>query len=180
MLVTVSGLVGSPGETKDLHRDVAVEEVGDEPWGPAEDVLRGPIHLDLGLDSVVEGIWVHGTVRWGLDLACGRCLRPVSLDRSHEVGELYADPRRVREVDDEEIDEGYLLVQDATAIDLEQLLHDVVVLDLPTSVRCGRDDCVAPVGDGVAVMDEDEAAAAADAAPDPRWAALAELDLSDG
>ena len=74
MLVPVRDLVGHPGETKDLHRDVAVEEVGDDPWGPAQDVLVGPLHLALTLDAVVEGIWVHGALRWGLDLDCG-CVR---------------------------------------------------------------------------------------------------------
>ena len=32
---------------------------GDDPWGPAEDALGGAIDLDLGLDSVIEGIWVQ-------------------------------------------------------------------------------------------------------------------------
>lgn len=177
MHVNVRDLVGHPGETKDLHRQVAVEEVGDDPWGPAEEPLRGPLLLDLVLDAVVEGVWVHGTVGWGLDLDCGRCLEAVHLDRTVEVGELYADPRRALDDDDDEVDEGYLLVDDATSLDLERLLHDTVVLDLPTSVRCGRSDCTPPVGDGVAVLDAEEAAAAAEAAPDPRWASLADLDL---
>ena len=177
MLVPVADLVGKPGATRSLHRTVAVEDVGDDPWGPAEEALEGELELDLGLDSVIEGIWVHGDVRWRLRLDCGRCLRPVALDREAEIGELFADPRRVHE--EAEVDEGYELVEDGSAIDLERLLHDVVVLDLPTSVRCGRDDCVAPVGDGVAVLDEDELRGRREEQPDPRWAALADLDLTD-
>lgn len=177
VLVPVADLVGKPGATRSLHRTIAVEDVGDDPWGPAEEALVGDIELDLGLDSVIEGIWLHGDVRWQLRLDCGRCLRPVELDRDAEVGELYADPRRVHA--EEDVDEGYELVEDASAIDLERLLHDLVVLDLPTSVRCGREDCVAPVGEGVAVLDEDELRARREGGPDPRWAALADLDLSD-
>jgi len=177
VFVPVAGLVGKPGSTRALHRIVAVEDVGDDPWGPAEDALTGELELELGLDSVIEGIWVHGQVRWQLTMDCGRCLRPVELDRAAEVGELFADPRRLEE--GEEVDEGYELVDDAAAIDLERLLHDLVVLDLPTAVRCGRDDCAAPVGDGVAVLTEEELRQQRDEEPDPRWAALAEVDLSN-
>lgn len=177
MLVPVADLVGKPGATRHLHRTIAVEDVGDDPWGPAEDALTGAIGLGLGLDSVIEGIWVHGEVTWQLRIDCGRCLRPVELERTAEVGELFADPRRLEE--DEELDEGYELLVDAGAIDLERLLHDLVVLDLPTSVRCERDDCEAPVGEGVRVLTEDELAATRAEEPDPRWAKLADLDLSN-
>lgn len=177
MRVLVADLVGKPGSTRSLHRTIAVGDVGDDPWGPAEEALTGELELELGLDSVIEGIWVHGQVRWQLSLDCGRCLRPVQLDREVEVGELFADPRRLEE--GVEVDEGYELVGDAAAIELERLLHDVVVLDLPTSVRCGRDDCVAPVGGGVAVLTEDELRRQRAEEPDPRWAALADVDLSN-
>lgn len=177
MHVPVADLVGKPGATRTLHRTIAVEDVGDDPWGPAEDALTGDVDLALGLDSVIEGIWVHGRVAWQLEMDCGRCLRPVALDRAAEVGELFADPRRLEE--GEEPDEGYELIEDTSAIDLERLLHDVIVLDLPTSVRCGRDDCTAPVGDGVALLTEDELAQHREDEPDPRWAKLAELDLSE-
>ena len=177
MLVPVADLVGKPGATRSLHRTIAVDEVGDDPWGPAEEALGDQLELDLGLDSVIEGIWVHGAVTWQLEMDCGRCLRPVELERTAEVGELFADPRRLEA--GEEVDEGYELVDDASAIDLERLLHDVIVLDLPTSVRCGRDDCVAPVGEGVAVLTEDELSQQREEEPDPRWAKLADLDLSE-
>lgn len=176
MLIPVADIVGKPGATRQLHRTIAVEEVGDDPWGPADDALGGELVLDLGLDSVIEGIWLHGDVHWHLTLDCGRCLRPVELDRSAAVGELFVDPRRLD--DDDEVDEGYTLVEDASAIDLERLLHDLVVLDLPTRVRCDRDDCEPPVGEGVAVLTEDELRSQREAAPDPRWAALEDLDVS--
>ena len=176
MLIPVADLVGKPGATRRLHRTIAVQDVGDDPWGPAEEALTGDIDLELGLDSVIEGIWVHGDVTWSLVLDCGRCLRPVDLERGAVVGELFADPRRLEP--DDEVDEGYELVEDASAIDLERLLHDLVVLDLPTTVRCDRDDCEAPVGEGVQVLTEDELRAQREATPDPRWAALGDLDLS--
>ena len=177
MHVPITDLVGTPGATRHLDRTVAVEEVGDDPWGPAEGALHDELRLDLVLDSVVEGIYVSGDVHWTLTLPCVRCLRDVDLDRTVEVGELFADPRRIDP--DDEIDEGYEIVDNATAIDLERMLHDLVVLDLPTRPMCGRDDCEVPSADGVRYLDADEAQAEQEARVDPRWAALRELDLSE-
>lgn len=177
MLVPVTDLVGNPGATRDLHRSIAVEDVGDDPWGPAEDALHDELHLDLALDAVVEGIYVSGDVAWTLTVSCGRCLRDVEVERSVEVGELFADPRRVDP--DVEIDDGYELRDAGTTIDLERMLHDLVVLDLPTTVRCERDDCEVPGADGVVFMTEDEARSAEHEGVDPRWAALQGLDLSE-
>jgi uncharacterized protein len=177
VFVPVTDLVGSPGATRRLTRTIAVEEVGDDPWGPAEDALHDELHLDLVLDAVVEGVYVSGEVTWGLTMPCARCLRDVDLDRSVEVGELFADPRRLDP--DDEVDEGYELVDGATGIDLERMLHDLVVLDLPTRPQCGREDCEVPVVDGVVFMTEDEARAAEEERIDPRWAALQGLDLSE-
>lgn len=178
MHVPVTDLIGNPGATRSLDRTIAVEEVGDDPWGPAEGALRGDIVLDLQLDAVVEGVYVRGAVAWQLTVDCGRCLRPVELDREVVVGELFADPRRADP--DDELDEGYEVIDAGAAIDLERMLHDTIVLDLPTSPRCGRADCEPPAVEGVVVMDADAARAARAAEPDPRWAALASLDLGDG
>ncbi len=177
MLVPVTDLVGNPGATRQLHRTIAVEEVGDDPWGPAEGALHDRIRLDLVLDAVVEGVYVTGEVAWRLTLPCDRCLRDVELERTAVVGELFADPRRLDPED--ELDEGYELREQGSAIDLERMLHDVVVLDLPTRVRCGRDDCEVPATNGVTVMTAEEAAEAEQARVDPRWAALEGLDLPD-
>ncbi len=179
MLVPVVDLVGNPGATRSLHRTVAVGDVGDDEWGRVGEALRGDLTLALEMDSVVEGIWVHGDVSWMLELECGRCLLPVTLDRTSEVGELFFDPKRVH-ADDEDVDEGYMVLEDGAHIDLERMLHDVVVLDLPVAVRCERADCEPPTVDGVAVLSEDEHRMLHEDAPDPRWAELANLKLGDG
>lgn len=177
MFVPVTDLVGNPGATRRLTRSIAVEEVGDDPWGPAEGALHDELDLDLVLDAVVEGVYVSGAVSWRLTMTCARCLRELDVDRSVDVGELFADPRRLDP--DDEVDEGYELVEGATAIDLERMLHDLVVLDLPTRPQCGRDDCEVPAADGVVFMTADEARVADEQRVDPRWAALQGLDLSE-
>ena len=180
MRVPVTDLVGNPGETRRLNQSLPPEEIGSDPWGPAADALRGPIDLDLHLDSVVEGIFVHGDVAFTLELDCARCLGTVVLRHEVAVSELFQDPAKLDEGD--EAEEGYVLVDARTAIDLERMLHDVVVLELPVRVHCGRDEC-RPAVDGrsadrdVALLTEDEERVRRESQPDPRWQKLAELDL---
>jgi uncharacterized protein len=172
--VPVTDLVGHPGTTRAVSAEVGRDAFGTDPWGPADEAVVDPIRLELHLDSVVEGILVRGGIEVSLSLPCARCLEPQAADRTLEVAELFQDPAK-REAG-EEVDPGYELLDDRTAIDLSTLVRDAIVIDLPSRVLC-RDDCqglcpvcgvdrnVAPCGHG----DEPE--------PDPRWAKLADLDL---
>jgi uncharacterized protein len=172
--VPVTDLVGHPGETRPFAAEVGRDAFGEDPWGPADEAIEDPIRLDLHLDSVVEGILVRGRIEVALELPCARCLELQRADRTLEVAELFLDPTK-RE-DDEDDDPGYELIDDRTAIELTTLVRDAVVIDLPTRILC-REDCqgLCPVcgtdrnagdcGHG----DEPE--------PDARWAKLAELDL---
>lgn len=177
MRVPVTDLVGRPGATRRHSASVAHEDVGADPWGPAEEALTGPIGVDVQLDSVVEGIFVHGTVTFTLELPCGRCLEPVVVDREVPVSELFQDPNKLEEGD--ELEPGYELVGDRSAIDLERMLHDVVLLDLPVRVICERAGCTTTgaVEADVAVRTEEEDLLRRSAQPDPRWSRLADLDL---
>lgn len=175
MRVPVTDLVGSPGETRRFTQSLRPEDIGSDPWGPAADALRGEIDVDLHLDSVVEGIFVHGDVAFDLELDCARCLEPVVGRHEVQVAELFQDPRKLDE--GEEAEDGYVLVDDRTALDLERMLHDVVVLELPVRVHCRRPDC-RPATDGdVALRTEDEELERRAEEPDPRWRKLADLDL---
>lgn len=174
MRVGIVGLVGHPGRTRPLVQDAAVEAFGDDPWGPLEGAIVGPIGLDLHLDAVVEGILVRGRVTARLVLECARCLTPTEVERDVEVTELFTDPARLEE--GEEPDEGYELVDGATALDLTALVRDALLVDLPVRVLC-RPDCagICPVcgaerADGGCGHEEAPEA-------DPRWAALAGLAL---
>lgn len=175
MRVVVTDLVGRPGESRHYTASLTRERVGDDPWGPAEDALTGEIELDLHLDSVVEGILVHGDVVFDLVLDCARCLEPVTVARTASVSELFQDPRKLEP--GEEAEPGYELVDDHTAIDLERMLHDVVVLDLPVRVHCERPDCApASLAEDVVLVREGEEVPRP---PDPRWAKLADLELPE-
>jgi uncharacterized protein len=176
--VPVTDLVGHPGATRPLSAEVGRDAFGEDPWGPADDAIEDPIVLDLHLDSVVEGILVRGDIAVSLTLPCARCLAPQRTERALEVAELFLDPTK-RE-DDEDEDPGYELLDDRTAIDLSTMVRDAVVIDVPTRVLC-REDCAGLCP----VCGEDrntgDCGHGAESTPDPRWAKLADLDLpADG
>jgi uncharacterized protein len=125
--------------------------------------------LDLRLESVVEGVLVSGTVSAPVAAECARCLTPVSDTVTVELTELFAYPESVTEQTTEE-DEVHHLVGDL--LDLEPVLRDALVLDLPLSPLC-RDDCrglCAGCGERLDDLPDDHT----HTTTDPRWAALAE------
>ena len=174
MRVPVTDLVGRPGETREYATTLTRADVGAASWGPADDALGDAIDVDLHLDSVVEGILVRGSVTFTFRLACARCLKPQTETHTVQVAELFADPAK-RE-DDDEVDPGYEIVEDRTAIDLEVLLRDAVLMDLPVRTLC-REDCQGLCPTCGADRNETDCGHRPEQAPDPRWAKLAELDL---
>jgi uncharacterized protein len=115
----------------------------------------GPVTVTATLERIPEGILVRGEVagRWRAD--CSTCLREIERDQSVHVDELF-EPAPV---------EGETYPLEGHEIDLEQLVRDSLLLELPLAPHC-EEPCEPgePVGDG-----HDE--------HDPRWAALAELEL---
>jgi len=128
-----------------------------------------PLTLDLRLESVVEGVLVSGTVTAPVTGECARCLTPVSGTVSVPVTELFAYPDSATEQTSEE-DEVSHLVGDL--LDLEPLVRDALVLDLPLSPLC-RDDCRGLCA-GCGERLDDLPADHTHTMTDPRWAALAE------
>jgi uncharacterized protein len=128
-----------------------------------------PLTLDLRLESVVEGVLVSGTVTAPVTGECARCLTPVSDTVSVPVTELFAYPDSATEQTSEE-DEVSHLVGDM--LDLEPLVRDALVLDLPLSPLC-RDDCRGLCA-GCGERLDDLPADHTHTMTDPRWAALAE------
>lgn len=174
MRVPVSDLVGHPGETRGLQRAVEARAFGEAPWGSAGHGVHDPVELDLHLDAVVEGILVRGTLAFHVELACARCLALQHLDYTVEVAELFQDPTR-REDDDED-DPGYELIDDLTAIDLSTLARDALIVDLPVRVLCAE-DCQGLCVECGADRNMIDCGHRPEQAPDPRWAKLADLDL---
>ncbi len=173
MRVVVTDIVGRPGATQPLHERVPTVEFGED-WGPAEGLLDDAVDLDLHLDSVVDGILVRGTLSFGITLTCARCLKSLPTRIDAQVTELFVDPSR--DLDEEGVEPGYELLDGLTALDLSTLVRDALLVDLPLRVLC-RADCPGLCPECGAELDAGDCGHGGQDAIDPRWAALAELDL---
>jgi uncharacterized protein len=146
----------------------APAELGIEVLGVPE---GSPVHLDLRLEAVMEGVLVTGTAEADLEGECARCLEPIEDNVRVDLQELFVyDDRDNPLVDDEDSDVS-LLVGDL--LDLEPVLRDAVVLALPFQPLC-REDCPGLcVECGARLADDPEHRH--DEPVDPRWAALSGL-----
>lgn len=155
--IDVADLLTHPAARRALHLEVPVDALAGSAARVPDDE---PVVLDLVLERVPEGIVVRGTVRAVWRGSCGVCLTDLEHTVSPEVAELF-EPEPV---------EGDTYPLEGHEIDLEQLVRDVVLLELPLAPTCettGRAACTPDV-----VPDREPPL------PDPRWAALSELDLS--
>ena len=176
-----------PGSTRHLHRTV------DAPEGlaiPSARVPAGsPLVLDIDIDSVVNGLWVAGTAEVRVEAECVRCLDAITTSLVTDLEALYmttAEPDgghgrsdrhttgRVGLEAEDEGDDDEVFALDGDLLDLEQVVRDAVVLDLPLQPLCSP-DCAGLRLDG-------SRADAAEPEPepvDPRWGALAGLLATD-
>jgi uncharacterized protein len=158
--VDVSDLVGKPGATKEFStsRPVAglrLPLVWVEPDQSVE--------IDLVAHSVREGIEVLGRLSGTMRFSCSRCLVDFGQNFSHPVQEIF--------YYSSEDEEAYRVA--GTAIDLEQMVRDVVVLSMPIRPLhrpdckglcpiCGADRNLVDCGHSLEPVDE-------------RWAPLKDL-----
>ena len=151
--IDVADLLSHPGARR--HVDLTEPVEGLE--APAARVID-PIDVDLDLDHISEGIVVRGTVRATWRGECSRCLRDLAQPLEVHVDELFeAHPVA-----------GETYPLEGHEIDLDQLVRDAVLLELPLAPHCERPCDPTPTGDD-ADLDDSPA--------DPRWAVLSELEI---
>ncbi len=177
MRVPVVGLIGRPGQRRELVRSVPADEFGDEPWGPTVDELDAPIDLDLVLESVSGGVLVRGSLRTSAVSTCARCLTPTALRLAVDLTELHraaADDEDLEDGDEEDLD--YRLVEGDTQLDLDQMVRDALVVGQPVRVLC-RADCAGLCPTCGTDRNLDPCDHGDDEPIDPRWEALRGLRL---
>jgi uncharacterized protein len=131
--------------------------------------LGSPVELDLRLESVVEGVLVSGSAVVEVRGECVRCLGEVSDQLEVGIQELFVYPGM-------EPDDTLASRLAGDLIDLEPLLRDEVVLDLPFQPLCREDcsglcvECGANLNDNPGHRHESRL--------DSRWAALHGLEGS--
>jgi uncharacterized protein len=135
-----------------------------------------PVHLDVRLESVMEGVLVTGSVEVPVTGQCARCLEPVEDTLELDVQELYAYEGSTTEATSGE-DEVRRIEGDL--LDLAPLVRDTVVLTLPLSPTC-TPDCAGLCVDCGERLD-DLPADHSHEVIDPRFAGLAArfADLND-
>ena len=165
---------------------VDVRELLNQPGAHKHVVRRGPlpdlttpvawvepteeITVDAEIESVVEGLLVTGEVSVPAKLECARCLRVVDHQVRVDVRELFAlDPRDAD-------DEGYAVLPD-DRLPLDAMARDAIVLAFPAAPLC-QPDCAGLCQQCGADRNLTDCGHE-QGAIDPRWAALAELDLDD-
>lgn len=131
--------------------------------------VGSPVTLELRLEAVLEGVLVTGTATAGLAGECVRCLVTLEDDLQVDFCELFLYERPADEQDDDED----LLVLEDDLLDLEPLLRDAVVLELPFQPLC-REECPGLCVECGARLADDPTHAHEEPI-DPRWAALADL-----
>lgn len=151
-----------------------VTRVVEAPEGIGIDMIGvppgSPISLDLSVESVVEGVLVTGTAEVRLEGQCARCLEAIEDSTEIDLQDLFCHP-------DKELDDPEASRIEAALIDLEPLLRDAVVLDLPFTPLC-RPDCAGLCPRCGANLNQHPDHSHAEAT-DPRWADLATWTQTD-
>ena len=149
--IDVADLLATPG----ARRDIELSEELDNLRGSAAEV-RGPVRVALGLERISDGIVARGAIEVHWHAECSVCLRDIDRTLQVHVDELFErDPV-----------EGETYPIEGHELDLEQLVRDAVLLELPLAPHC--DVVCQPAA---TKSDDDEPPI------DPRWAALSELEL---
>ncbi len=160
-IVNVAELLRRPGSTRPLEIAATATDVGIEDDPRFDDAAE--IRVALVLESLSNGIVVHGTVNVPWQGTCRRCLTKSRGEVEGEVRELYqltiTDP------------EAFEIVGDQ--IDLRQLVREVAVLDAPANPVC-RADCagLCPV---CGIDRNQTSCSCAVESVDPRWDALSDF-----
>jgi len=160
-VIPVKSLVHKPGVSETQTHVIPAPTH----YGEAVCVVKEgePLSLSLLLESVHEGILVSGTVDTTAHAECVRCLDPVTVPIQATIQELFA------YLADDSYD--YQVVQDE--IDLDQVVRDQVVVELPFQPVCSP-DC--PGLDPETGEKRDAESAAADTTRiDPRWSKLQDV-----
>ncbi len=164
-VIPVKSLMHKPGTSETLTKDIPAPTH----YGEAVCVVRDgePVQLSVMLESVHEGILVSGTASTTAHAECVRCLDAMTVPIHATIQELFA------YLPDDSYDYG--VVQDE--IDLDQVVRDQVVVELPFQPVCSP-DC--PGLDPETGEKRDAGSAAADTTRiDPRWSKLQDVFPED-
>lgn len=141
------------------------------------EIVANKLDIDLQLEMAGAELIAQGTVAVAWEGPCRRCL-----ETQRETLEF-----DVREIFERVPDEGETYPLDEDQVDLEPMIREAVLLNLPVAPLC-RDDCGGPdperfptsvASDDVHGDASNEGGGDPTPLGDPRWAALSELTFDD-
>lgn len=159
LLVNVLELLRRPGSSKDVEAEVDAEAF--DFADPR--IADAPVAVRLRLESLSDGITVHGTASFRVQGECRRCLGSIDAETTVELSELF---------------QVTLSDPDAYPIELDQvallpMVRENILLAVPLAPLC-RPDCAGLCQNCGRELNSGPCGCATPAA-DERWAALDEL-----
>lgn len=154
-------LLGHPGMARTVDLLGTIDGLATEVVAVPDDaMLGGP----LSLESVIEGVFVAGTITGTWRLRCARCLTEETRPFTVEIAELVTTVARDAD------DDGYTLAEEQ--IDIDQIVRDAIGVEMPFAPLC-RSDCqgLCPTCGGNRNLGE----CPGHDAIDPRFAVLSDL-----
>jgi DUF177 domain-containing protein len=160
--IPLAAALRHPGNSRPVVAAVELDGLA----GVAAEIAAGnPVALDLALERVPEGVVVRGNLTAAWSSGCSRCLEPVDGRIAVHVDELF----ETHPLDGE----TYRLDEDV--IDLEPMVRDALLLELPLAPLC-RADCAGLCATCGANLNLTRCECVTTEI-DPRWAALRSLEL---
>lgn len=148
--VSVAQVASRPGQSKEIDATFpAPSGIGDEIVGVDEGT---DVSVDGSFDSIVDGLILNARISAPVHAECTRCLKPIQRDWTVNVTSFfpYEDKSaagkngKEEEVDiiagEDEAEDTYPLLDGGAWADLEALLRDTLVEELPLQPLC-KPDC---------------------------------------
>lgn len=157
------------GQRVDVDIDVMLEPLA----VIASRSTDAPVLGQAVIESIERGVTVSGSITFGWEGECRRCLEEVA-------GEVEADIFEIFQVGAPEEEDDIRELED-DIVDFVPIVRDVVLLSLPLAPLC-RTDCAGPDPDRYPAKTTEQIAdeqANAEPVADPRWAALEGLSFDD-
>lgn len=168
MLINLSELFSRDGKEKTYKLDIEMTGFH-APDGVYEIISKEPVEYRIR-NLGERKLFVEGKAKLSLSIPCGRCLEPVEypfeLDINQELDMNQTEEDRVEGLDEQPYISGYNL-------DVDQLLSNELLLNLPMKVVCSDDcqgicnRCGANLNHGTCSCDQ--------SSPDPRMSVIQDL-----
>lgn len=156
----VADLLSRPGRRRDEHLEVVLDDLVVLGSSVAEGEV---LQIDLRLEALNEGVVVKGTTRAPWLGECRRCLRPVRATLQAPILEIF----------EIEPTDGETRLLQGDHVDVEPVVREAVLLELPLAPLC-RADCAGLCA--ACGTDRNQAdCGCAEEVRDQRWAGLDQL-----